>query len=229
MTKSPYLQGFLVGLPFVITAAPFGLLFGVLARDAGLDLAAIMGMSFLVIAGASQFAALAQIQENAPAFFVVLTALAVNLRMAIYSASLAPHLGPAPAWKRAFAAYLLFDNTFAIAMKEFEERPDRPVNDKITWFLGCATPVTVIWVVTTVLGALLGRAIPASLALDFAVPVMFLAVIAPMLRTLPQLAAALTGIVASLALASLPYGTGLLVAAVLAMMAGAETERRLAQ
>ena len=78
-----------------MTAIPFGLLFGVVARDAGLDMSAIMGMSTLVIAGASQYAAIAQMQDNAPAIFVVLTGLAVNLRMAIYSASLAPHLGQA--------------------------------------------------------------------------------------------------------------------------------------
>ena len=229
MTKSPFLQGLAAGAPFIITAIPFGLLFGVLARDAGLDMAAIMGMSLLVIAGASQFAALAQMQDNAPAFFVVLTALAVNVRMAIYSASLAPHLGSAPLWKRAIAAYVLFDNTYALAHREFEERPERSVSDKIVWFLGCALPVTVAWIGTSVAGALLGQAIPESLALDFAVPIMFLAIIAPMLRTLPQLVAAVTGIVFALLLNGLPYGTGLIVAAVLAMMAGAETERRSAK
>jgi 4-azaleucine resistance transporter AzlC len=229
MIRSAFMQGLAAGAPFIITAIPFGLLFGVLARDAGLDMAAIMGMSLLVIAGASQFAALAQMQENAPAFFVVLTALAVNVRMAIYSASLAPHLGSASLWKRAIAAYVLFDNTYAIGYREFEERPERPVNDKIQWFLGCALPVTVAWIAMSVAGALLGKAIPESLALDFAVPIMFLAIIAPMLRTLPQLVAALTGIIFALLLNGLPYGTGLIVASVLAMMAGAETERRSAK
>jgi predicted branched-subunit amino acid permease len=151
----------------------------------------------------------------------------VNLRMAIYSASLAPHLGKASFWQRALVSYMLFDNTFALAVKEFDERPERPVGDKVIWFLGAALPVTIGWVAASVAGALIGQAIPDSLALDFAVPIMFLAIIAPMMRTLPQLAAAVTGIVAALLLTTLPYGTGLIVAALLAMMAGAETERRL--
>ena len=147
--------------------------------------------------------------------------------MAIYSASLAPHLGKASFWQRALVSYMLFDNTFALAVKEFGERPERPITDKVWWFLGAATPVTIGWVAMSVVGALVGRAIPEALALDFAVPIMFLAIIAPMLRTLPQLVAAFTGIAAALSLTSLPYGTGLIVASLLAMMAGAETERRM--
>jgi predicted branched-subunit amino acid permease len=79
----------------------------------------------------------------------------------------------------------------------------------------------------TLVGALAGQAIPPEYALDFAVPIAFIAVIAPLMRTLPHLVAALTSIAGTLALTPLPYNTGLLVAAVLAMAAGAETERRL--
>lgn len=229
MRSNPFVQGLLAGSPFIITAAPFGLLFGVLAKEAGLDLTAIYAMSLLIIAGASQFTALAQMQENAPAIFVVLTALAVNLRMAIYSASLAEYLGPAPLWKRAMVAYVLFDNTYAIALREFQERPARSVADKVTWFLGCALPVTACWIVMTGLGAWLGKVIPDWLALDFAVPIMFLAIIAPMIRTLPQVLAASTAAVCALVFVGLPYGTGLLLAALLAMIVGAEAERRLAR
>jgi predicted branched-subunit amino acid permease len=76
----------------------------------------------------------------------------------------------------------------------------------------------------TVVGALLGQKIPPAFALDFALPITFIAILAPMLRTLAHVAAAVTSIVAALALAPLPYNTGLLVAAALAMAAGARTE-----
>ena len=62
-------------------------------------------MSVLVIAGASQFTALQLLGEHAPLVIVIVTSLAVNLRFAMYSASLAPHIGAAPAWLRALAAY----------------------------------------------------------------------------------------------------------------------------
>ena len=73
---------------------------------------------------------------------------------------------------------------------------------------------------------MLGGTIPPEYGLDFAVPIAFLAILAPMLKTLAHLAAALTSLVVALALAAMPYNTELLVAAVLAMMAGAEVERR---
>jgi predicted branched-subunit amino acid permease len=82
---------------------PFAILFGVVGTEAGLNLAQVMGFSIGVVAGASQFAALQLMSENAPALIVVASALAVNLRMAMYSAALAPHLGPASLRDRALS------------------------------------------------------------------------------------------------------------------------------
>ena len=67
--------------------------------------------SLVVIAGAAQFTALQLLQEEAPTVIVLISALAVNLRMAMYSASLTPYIGSAPLWQRAFAAYLTVDQS----------------------------------------------------------------------------------------------------------------------
>ena len=99
--KSAYWAGVRDGAPFVLIAVPFATLFGVIATDAGLTLAQAMGFTILVIAGAAQFAAVQMMVEDASIAFVLLAALAVNLRMAMYSASLVPYLGAAPLWKRA--------------------------------------------------------------------------------------------------------------------------------
>jgi predicted branched-subunit amino acid permease len=86
-----------------------------------------------------------------------------------------------------------------------------------------------MWLLVTALGSALGTTIPSWLALDFAVPICFLAMVAPGLRTLPQVAAAGTSVAGALALAWVPYSLGLLVAAALAMAVGAEVERRIGQ
>ena len=70
----------------------------------------------------------------------------------------------------------------------------------------------------------IGAAIPAEYALDFAVPITFLAMLAPMLRTGPHMAAALVAIIASLLLAGLPLSMGLLIAGLLGMITGAQFE-----
>ena len=84
----------------------------------------------------------------------------------------------------------------------------------------------VIWIVGTGLGAWLGTRIPDWLALDFAMPIAFIALLAPALRTVPQVAAALTAAVLSLVFAAVPYGLGLIMAAFVALLLGGELERR---
>jgi predicted branched-subunit amino acid permease len=76
------------------------------------------------------------------------------------------------------------------------------------------------------IGATLGEAIPPSVALEFAVPITFLAMVAPMLRTLAHQAAALVAILGALGVAGLPSGLGILVTAPLAMATGAWVEAR---
>lgn len=219
-------RGFASALPFLLVVGPFGLVFGVVAAEAGLDLLAAAAMSVLVIAGAAQFTALQLLVDEAPVAIAILTALAVNLRTAMYSAALVPHLGAAPLRVRALIAYLLVDQTFAASLAEYERRPGMTLAEKVAFYFGSAAPVVPVWFAASVAGALLGRAIPPDYALDFAVPIAFLAIIAPMVRTLAHLVAAAVSIAAALALGWVPYGGGLLVAGLVAMLAGAEVERR---
>ncbi|MEJ8562827.1 AzlC family ABC transporter permease [Yoonia sp. GPGPB17] len=222
--KSAYWAGVRDGAPFILMAVPFSVLFGVIATDAGLTLAQAMGFTVLVIAGAAQFAAIQLMVENASIAFVLLAALAVNLRMAMYSASLVPYLGAAPLWKRAFIAYLNFDQTYITSIARYEARPEMTVAERVSYFLGVATPITPFWMGMTLVGALAGQAIPEAWALDFIMPIMFLAMVAPMLKSLAHVSAATVSVAVGLALVSMPAGTGLLIAAGSAMLTGALVE-----
>jgi len=224
--RAAFRRGLRDSAPFLLVVGPFAALFGVVATEAGLDLAQVMGFSVLVIAGASQLTALQLMSEGAPVAIVLASALAVNLRMAMYSASLAPWIGPAPLWQRACAAYLLTDQTYAVSLAGFEAAPAMTLRARMAFYLGTMALIAPLWYAATLAGALAGRSIPEAWALDFAVPVTFLALIAPGLRTLAHLAAALAAVVLGLALAGLPYNAGLLVAAAAAMAVGAEVERR---
>lgn len=222
--KSAFWKGFRDGAPFLLVVGPFALLFGVLATEAGLNLVETMAFSVLVIAGASQFAALQLMVENAPTLVVLASALAVNLRMAMYSASLTPYIGSAPLWQRAIAAYFTVDQSYACSIAQYEAQPRMTVPQRMAYFFGSVTPVCPFWYVFTYVGAVLGTRVPDAWAIDFALPITFLAMIAPMLRTPAHVAAALTAIVVSLAAAGLPYNTGLLVAGLCGMVAGAQAE-----
>jgi predicted branched-subunit amino acid permease len=222
--KSAYSRGFRAGLPFIIVVIPFALVFGVVATEAGLNVVETMGFSVLVIAGAAQLAALQLMVDNAPTAIIIATALAVNLRMAMYSASLAVHLGSAPVWKRALVAYLNVDQSYAVSIAEYERAPSMSPAEKLAYYFGAVSPVIPCWYAFCYIGAVFGSEIPDSFALDFAVPITFLAVVAPMLRTAAHVAAALTSVFCALALAWVPAGLGLLIAATLAMMVGARVE-----
>ncbi len=222
--RGAYWRGFWAAAPFVLVVAPFGLLFGVVATEAGLNLVEVMSFSIFVIAGASQFAAIQLMSENAPTLVVLGTALAVNLRMAMYSASLAPHLGQAKMWQRALASYFMIDQSYAVSIAEYEEQPAQSLRDKVAFFFGAVTPTCLPWYGATLLGATIGQTIPPGLALDFAVPITFLAMIGPMLRTAAHVAATFVSVTLALLLAGLPYNSGLMIAALGAMAAGAQVE-----
>ena len=224
--NSAFRAGVLAGLPFLLVGVPFAVLFGVVAAEAGLSIAEAIWFSLLVIAGASQFTAIQLMTEAAPVWIVLAAALAVNLRMAMYSASLQPHLGAAPLWQRAVAAYLNVDASYAIGIQKFEESLHWPVADKVAFFCGTMLFMFPLWMIGTWLGAVMGDSLPETLTLDFAMPIMFLALVGPMLKTLAHLAAAVTSIIGSMAFSFLPSGIGLLLAAFVAMAVGAEIERR---
>jgi len=77
-----------------------------------------------------------------------------------------------------------------------------------------------VWQVGTLTGALLGSQLPESWSLDFAIPLVFIALVVPALKDRPAIAAAfVSGLVASLA-AGLPFNLGLPVAVVLGILTG---------
>lgn len=221
-----WVAGALRSIPFLIVMIPFGLVFGVASINAGLSFWQTVAFSTIVLAGASQITALQLMVDHAPLAIILLSAMAVNLRMAMYSASLVPWLGQASAGLRAVIAYVLIDQTFALSLARFEADPRMTLRQRVAYFFGTVTMLALPWPLFTALGATLGRTIPPQFALDFAVPITFLAMIAPSLRSVPHLAAAATGFTLALVFAWLPSGLGLIVAAAIAMMVGAEVERR---
>lgn len=217
-------QGFWDCAPFTIIVVPYAMLFGVVARDAGLAVYEVMAMSVLVIAGASQFTAVALIQEQAPVIIILLAALAVNMRMAMYSAALAPHLGHLRLWVRAVLAYMMVDQSFALSVRKYDQQPDMQPSAKAAYYFGSLAAVAPLWYICTFAGAVIGQSIPPVFSLEFAVPVCFIAMTAPMLRSLPHVVAAFVSVLGAILFQWMPYNLWLIAAGLLAMVAGAQTE-----
>ncbi|MDO5647688.1 AzlC family ABC transporter permease [Paracoccus sp. (in: a-proteobacteria)] len=223
-THQAFWYGAAQSLPLMIVIIPFGLLFGIVASDAGLGLAQIMGFSVVVLAGASQFTAVQLINEGAPAIVVILTGLVINLRMAMYSASMVPWLRGSTRGQKIAFAYALIDQTYALSIQHYERHPALSLSQRLAYFTGTAVMLCGGWMVLTWFGATLGNAMPGNIPLDFAIPITFLAMIAPMLRTPAHLAACAVAIIAALMLAWMPSGLGMMIAAPLGMATGAMVE-----
>ncbi|HEX2697107.1 MAG TPA: AzlC family ABC transporter permease [Anaerolineales bacterium] len=211
-------------LPLLIGVFPFGLIYGALALNVGLSRASAQMMSSIVFAGSSQLAAAQLVREAAPGFVIVLTIAVINLRHLLYSASVAPYVKNLSMKWKALLAYLLTDEAYAAAIIHYEEKGLTPVSQ--WFFLGAGFSLWFTWQISTAFGIFLGASIPASWPLDFALPLTFIAMVVPVLKDRPVIAAALSaGIVAMLAF-GLPYKLGLILAALTGISIGTWLEAR---
>jgi len=218
-TKHSFMSGVRDMLPILVGVVPFGLVAGAAVINAGQGLAESIGMSVIVFAGASQIIATTLFGDNAPLWVALLTALIVNSRMFIYSTSIASHLSDAPAWQRPFLGYMLVDQNYAAVMTQGRFRDDI---DVVPYYVGAWAALASTWQLTTIAGALLGPVIPPSWGLDFAVPLVFLAMLAPSLSNKTAIGVALvTGVGAAVLVPVLPMQSGLIVSLLGGMAYGA--------
>lgn len=205
-------------IPLLVGVFPFGLIYGALALASGLSLVQSQLMSSIVFAGSSQFIAAQLFQESTPGLVIVLTIAVVNLRHMLYSASLAPYVSPLPMRWKVLLSYLLTDEAYAPTVIHYE---NEGVTSYSHWFyLAAGFALWLTWQVSTALGILLGSAIPDSWSLAFALPLTFIAMVVPGLKTRPAVAAALSAGVTALLAYSLPYRLGLILAALLGIVVG---------
>jgi 4-azaleucine resistance transporter AzlC len=207
--------------PLLLGIVPFGLVAGIAAVNAGLGLAEAVGMSVIVFAGASQLAAIELIGSNAPLAVVVGTAVVINVRMVMYSASIAPHFADYGRRLRAGLAYVLTDQAYALSVAEFERNPER---SRWRYYLGAAATLWVVWQIATVVGVVVGASVPDAWGLTFAVPLVFLALLVPAMKDRPTTAAAVAGGTIAVVAAGLPLNLGLLTGAVSGILVGLLTE-----
>ncbi|MCD4686434.1 MAG: AzlC family ABC transporter permease [Anaerolineae bacterium] len=213
-------------LPILLGVAPFGMIYGINVIEADLPFAVAQGMSLFVFAGSSQFIAAELFAAGTPGIVIVLTTFMVNLRHMLYSASLAPYLKHLQRGWKYLLAFLLTDEAYAVSIVHYERDPDPPARatNKHWHTLGAGLTLWVAWQISTALGILLGAAVPESWALDFTLPLTFIALVMPVLTDRPMiLAAVAAGLVAMLTY-HWPYNLGLIVAMLIGIGAGMVAE-----
>ena len=222
--KADFLGGVRDVAPALPANVPFGIIAGVASAGVGMSPLQTVVMAATLFAGAAHIAAVDLMGRNAPLAIVVLTALVVNLRYMMYSASIAPYFKQFAARWKAALAYFLLDVDYALSVTKFAENEGI---DRRAYYLGTALPIWMAWVASTAVGAVLGASVPASWQLDFAIPLLFLSLLVPNIKGRASgLAAVASGLVAVIA-AGLPFNLGLIVGAVVGIVAGMVVEGRI--
>lgn len=186
-------------VPVIISVAAYGLVWGVLARGAGLSLLEVILMSGLVFAGAAQFVALDLWTTNPatlPVGPLIIAALIVNLRYLLLTATLRPLFKPESGLKGALMMMLVTDENWAMTVLEMKKG-----RGSVPFLLGGGAAAYFAWMSTNLIGHLLGSVIddPARYGLDFAFTATFLVLLLGMWKSkadlLPWAVAALAAII----------------------------------
>ncbi len=222
--RSAFAAGFRDIAPILIGVFPFGIIAGVAAVEAGLDTFHAIAVSPIVFAGASQLATMDLIARGAAPIVIVATALVINSRFAMYSAALAPHFRGLSTPRTAAVAYLLTDQAFGVSISRFAKE-EWDLRTRFHYYLGAGLALWTTWQVSSIIGVIVGGGVPPEWSLDFAIPLVFLALAFPAIKDrgtrVAAIAAALTAAVA----AELPLNLGLLAAATVGIVAGLIAER----
>lgn len=221
-SRSAFFTGVRDQAPTAIGNISFGLIVGAASSAAGMDPWLSMGMSVIVFAGAAQLVAIQLMAQHAPAAIVVLTIAIVNLRMAMYSAAVAPFFRHLPLARRWLFSYLLTDHAFALTTARFS--PDRDVENCDAYYLGVTISMWLTWQASVATGLFAGLLVPASWSLDFAVPLVFLSLAVSALQSRVHWQVAVVASIAAAASAAWPMRLGLVAAAAVAITYGAWRE-----
>jgi len=210
--------------PMLIGIVPFGLVVGATSVADHFGVGAAVGLSTIVFAGASQLAVLQALAGGGSAIVAAVAAWTINLRILLYSASLAPELTHETTRRRLLASYFLTDQAYAVCITRWKvEHSDRA--GRLSYYMGAAVTLWIVWQISTVAGALVGSAVPADVPLDFAVPLVFLVLLVPTLTSVPAVVAAAAGGGAAVAAAELGAGElSIVVGAAAGIVAGALAE-----
>ncbi len=221
-------QQFLLGvkdeLPILVGVVPFGMIYGILALGVGLNPFDAQAMSAVIFAGSSQFMTVQLIRESTPWLVIIVTGFIINLRHALYSATIAPYIKRLPRRWKALLAYLLTDEAFAVAALNYQREGVTRFGH--WYFLGAGLALWTSWQASTAVGIFLGAQVPEAWGLDFTLPLTFIALVVPALKDKAGVVTAIVASLAALAFFGLPYKLGLIAAAALAIAAGMWMEIR---
>ena len=204
-------DGVRVALALAVAPLLFGAAFGVLALDAGMSSLQALLMSATTFAGSAQFAAASILEDGGGAAAAIVAALLLNARYVPLGIAVAP-IFPGSRRRRFLEAQLIVDESWALS--------GRSGRFEYGILVGAGLLLYVVWVGGTALGTVAGDLLdPDAIGLDAAFPALFLALLAPYLRTRRALVTAAAAAAITLVLLPLmPPGIPIVAASLAALL-----------
>ena len=193
-----------------IGIAAWGLITGVAMGKSGLPLPLMVLMSLLVFAGSAQLAVLPLMSSGAPTWVVWATALCVNLRFLIFSATWRGYFGAYPLRRRLWLTYFTADLNYVLFTQRFSE--PKPAPEQLPYFWGGVACNWPAWQVPSLLGMFLADAVPVHWGFGFAGTLALLGVAASLLTDRATAVSGAVAACAAVAAFALPFKLNIVVA-----------------
>ncbi len=219
--RPAFLRGAVAVLPLSLACLPWGLLAGSLAVDAGLTPLQSQGLSTIVFAGAAQLVAIGMFKGGAGALSILITTLLLTSQHLLYGMHMRARVAPLDARWRMGLGFLLTDELFALTSQQTPEHFQR-------WYaLGAGLTFYLAWNLCTLAGIVLGKSLPGlqNLGLDFSIAATFIALITPVVRSIPAAVCVAVALVCSVTFSLWRLESALVLAGLCAMAAGYACQR----
>lgn len=185
---SPHRAALMDALPMILGMVPFAIAIGVAIDQSALPAFVSWLGAPLVFAGSAHLAMLSMLDSGVAAPIAVAAALIVNLRFAVYGASLSPLFERQPQWFRLVAPQLIVDQTFALLSSRQERHEPGWMR---AYFLTIGIAGLAMWCTAMAVGVALGPVLPEQSPLQAAAPLMVAALLGGSLRSRRAVAVAL--------------------------------------
>ncbi|MDC7713655.1 AzlC family ABC transporter permease [Vogesella sp. LYT5W] len=209
--------------PPAIGLLPWATATGMAMHGAGLSFAESMGMSIIVYGATAQLGTLPLLVSGASYWLIFCTALILNLRFLIFSATLSPVFSGTRRRVRCLAGYLMSDGVMAAFSARLLAEPDK--DKRLGLYFGPSLMNWVIWQLFTVIGILAGASLPGHWPIGFLATISLLTLTTPMVSNMPMAAAAAVTAAVLIVLHTLPFRLGFLLAIIAGMLAGYVVEQ----
>lgn len=166
-------MAFLKSLPVMCGYVFLGIAFGIMAEEAGLGVGWVLLMSLIIFAGSMQFVMVPLLVSAVSPVTMALTALFVNGRHIFYGVSFVESFKKIK--HRWYMIFSLTDETYSVLCGCKNEDPEEKNRDGWFWI---ALMDHSYWVLGSVIGALLGAALPFDFTgIDFCMTALFVVIL----------------------------------------------------